>query len=73
MDVVKVLGKMEELGMIRTNRIIGNYMQIYCPIHNDGRERKPSCGVLLHDEVRNGQRYLKKNLGCDIWFSCFII
>lgn len=67
MDVIKVVEKLEEMKLIRTSRIIGNYYQIYCPIHNDGNEKNPSCGILLHDEVRNGQKYPEGFLHC---FSC---
>ena len=67
MDVVKVLEKMQQMKMIRLHRIIGNYYQVYCPIHNGGNERKPSCGILLHDEVRNGQTYPEGFAHC---FSC---
>lgn len=49
------------------NKQTGNYMQIYCPIHNDGNERKPSCGVLLKDEIRNGRKYPAGFFHC---FSC---
>ena len=67
MDVVTLLKTLEEMRLIRTHRIIGNYYQIYCPIHNDGQERKPSCGVLLHEEVRNGQKYPEGFSHC---FAC---
>ena len=67
MDVVKVLEKMQDMKMIRLHRIIGNYYQVYCPIHNNGNERKPSCGILLTDEVRNGQKYPEGFAHC---FSC---
>lgn len=56
-DVYTVLNKLESEGFIRTSKRVGNYMQIYCPFHNDGNERKPSCGVLLYEEVRAGRKY----------------
>lgn len=56
MDVVKIVDKLAEFGLVRPNKIINNYYSIYCPFHNNGQERKPSCGVLIHDEYRNGQR-----------------
>lgn len=56
-DIELVLEKLESFGFIRIHKQVGNYMQIYCPFHNDGNERKPSCGVLLHDEYRNGHHY----------------
>ena len=65
MDVSLILEKLESLGFLRTAKITGNYQQIYCPFHNDGNEKKPSCGVLLHDEYRGGQHYPEG------WFHCF--
>lgn len=65
MDVVAIIDKLAEFGFVRPGRVIGNYYQIHCPFHNNGQERKPSCGVLLHDEVRNGQHYRAG------WFHCF--
>jgi len=57
MDVIAVVDKLAEFGLIRTNKIINNYYSVYCPFHSNGQERRPSCGVLLRDEYRNGQRY----------------
>lgn len=66
-DMVQVVEKLDELGLIRANRVIGSYYQIACPSHNDGNERHPSCGILLHDEVRNGQKYQAGFCHC---FAC---
>lgn len=57
MDVEKILRKLEELQYVRLSRITGDYYTVYCPFHKDGQERKPSCGVLLREQYRNGQRY----------------
>ena len=65
MDVLQIIDVLDSNGLIRKNRIIGNYYSIYCPFHSDGNERKPSCGVLLNDEVRAGRMY---HAG---WFHCF--
>jgi len=65
MDVELIIDKLEEFGLLRKNRRVGNYMSIYCPFHNGGQERKPSCGVLLHSEYRNGQQYPEG------WTHCF--
>lgn len=65
MDVIKILDKLSSLNLIRVNRRIGNYMNIYCPFHNDGQERRPSCGVLITTETRNGQTYPEG------WYHCF--
>lgn len=65
MDVIRIVEKLNELGYIRANRIINNYYSIYCPFHNNGNERKPSFGILIKQEVRNGQRYPEG------WSHCF--
>ncbi len=65
MDMIQTVQSLESHGLLRTNRVIGNYYQIYCPIHNNGQERKASCGILLTDEVRDGQR---RSAG---WVHCF--
>lgn len=57
MDVEKILRKLEELQYVRLSKITGDYYTVYCPFHKDGQERKPSCGVLLRDQYRNGQKY----------------
>ena len=64
-DMHIVVDKLEAFGLIRTARITGNYQQIYCPFHNNGHERKPSCGILLQDEYRNGTLYPAG------WTHCF--
>ena len=67
MDVEQVLLKLEDMGLMRLSRPVGDYYQIYCPIHNDGQEKKPSCGVLLHEQYKNGNRYPQGFTHC---FSC---
>lgn len=67
LDVYSVLLKLEEFKLLKTHRKVGNYMQIYCPFHNDGNEKKPSCGVLLHEEVRGGRKYPQGFCHC---FAC---
>lgn len=57
MDVEVIIQKLVELGWLRLGRITGNYQIVYCPFHNDGKEKKPSCGILLKEEFRGGQRY----------------
>ena len=64
-DVEVVVDKLEAFGLIRTARITGNYQQIYCPFHSDGQEHKPSCGILLKEEYRNGRHYPAG------WTHCF--
>lgn len=65
MDVEIILDKLEEFGYVRQHKRAGNYMRVYCPFHNDGNERRPSCGVLLVEEFRNGVRYPEG------WWHCF--
>lgn len=65
MDVEAIIDKLAEFGYVRTNKITGNYYSIYCPFHKDGQERRASCGVLLHEEWRNGQKYPEG------WTHCF--
>ncbi len=67
MDIIAVVDKLAEFQLVRPNKIINNYYSIYCPFHNNGQERKPSCGVLLHDEYRNDVRYREGWVHC---FSC---
>lgn len=66
-DVLDVLKVLENNGLIRTSKRTGDYMQIYCPFHSDGNEKKPSCGVLLKDQMRNGKKYPAGLFHC---FSC---
>lgn len=67
MNVVKILEKLQSDNLIRLNKITNKYYQIYCPFHNDGNEHKPSCGVLLEDEIKNGVVYKAGWTHC---FSC---
>ena len=66
-DILEVLRVLESNGLIRMNKRTGDYMQIYCPIHSDGNEKKPSCGVLLKDQMKNGKKYPAGLFHC---FSC---
>lgn len=65
MNVESILHKMEESGLIRLHKKNGDFYMIYCPIHSDGNERHPSCGVLLHDQYRAGKTYPEG------WVHCF--
>lgn len=53
--VEQALVRLEQLRAIRLNKVGGDYYQMYCPFHNNGQERKPSFGVLLNDQVRDGK------------------
>lgn len=67
MDVEAILTKLETEGLIRLSRPIGDWYQVFCPIHSGGQEKKPSCGVLLHDQYRNGHLMKATHVHC---FSC---
>ena len=67
MDMIEVVEKLGSIGYLKLSRVIGDYYQIYCPFHNDGNEKKPSCGILLHDIHRNGQYYPAGFVHC---FTC---
>lgn len=67
LDAKLMVQKLEVQGLIRTKRITGNYMTIYCPFHNNGQEKKPSCGILLQEELKGGNRYPAGFFHC---FSC---
>lgn len=67
MNIEEKVEKLDEFGLIRKNKIVGHYYQIYCPLHNDGNERRPSAGILLEDETRNGKTY---NAGMFHCFTC---
>ncbi len=66
-EVIQIVEALAAAGLLRINRITNNYYSCYCPIHKDGQERKPSFGILLEDEVRNGQKYYAGFAHC---FSC---
>lgn len=65
MDIVKIVEILDQKGMIRLHRIIGNYYQIYCPFHKSGQERKASFGILIQEEIRAGKVYPQG------WAHCF--
>lgn len=67
MDTASILEKLGDMGLIRLGRPVGDYYQIYCPIHAGGQEQKPSCGVLLHEQYKNGKRTPAGFTHC---FSC---
>lgn len=56
-DIELVVDKLDEMGLLRKDRIRNDYYTIYCPIHKGGQERKPSAGILLRDQYKNGQHY----------------
>lgn len=66
-NVTEVLDKLEAINYIDQVRKTGQWMQIRCPFHGDGHERKPSCGVLLEDQYRNGDMWHAGSCHC---FAC---
>lgn len=68
MDVEEILKKMESMELIRLNRPTGDYYSVYCPFPHSGHyETRPSCGVLLHDQYKNGKKTPAGFCHC---FSC---
>ncbi len=68
-DVEDALEYMDQHGLIRLNKPIGNWYQLHCPFHNNGQEKKPSCGCSLVEEMRNGKLNEPGMFHC---FSCGI-
>ena len=66
-QVEAVVDKLDDLGYIRKGRISGDWYTIHCPFHGNGQEKKPSCGVLLVDQYKNGQEYKAGTWHC---FAC---
>lgn len=59
-DEVEILQTIREQVLVQQNREIlrkikksGNNIMVCCPFHNNGQERKPSCGILLVDKKEN--------------------
>ena len=67
MDVVSIVEKLNAMGLIRTHKKSGDWYQCYCPFHSDGNEKKPSFGILLVNQQRNGQSY---PVGFSHCFAC---
>lgn len=66
-DVENAIQYMDAHGLIRANRPMNNWYSVHCPFHNNGQERKPSCGCSLEGESRNGKTYYPGTWHC---FSC---
>jgi len=66
-QVITAIDILDEHQFIRKVRPTGQWYQIYCPIHSGGQEKKPSCGISLEDQYRNGQMYPAGMCHC---FSC---
>lgn len=66
-EVVMILEKLESMELIRLARYRLPWYSLYCPFHNDGNEKKPSAGVLLVEQTKNGSTTYPGNFHC---FTC---
>lgn len=66
-DPESVIKQVSDMGLIDAIKPVGDWYQCRCPIHNNGQEKKPSCGISLHEQYRNGRVYPALHLHC---FSC---
>ena len=57
MDVTAILETLETHKLIRLNRQMDDWYSVFCPFHNNGQERRPSCGVSMHQQIRAGSVY----------------
>lgn len=67
-DIETVLEYLDKHGLIRLGPPAtgsARWQQIHCPFHNNGQEKRPSCGVSLEEEVVAGKVY---PIG---FFNCF--
>ena len=67
LNIVDVVDKLANFGLIRTRKHSGDWYQCYCPFHNEGKEKKPSFGILLNDRQQNGVFYPRGFSHC---FAC---
>lgn len=67
MDVIAILEKLNQHDLVKLNRRMNDWYSITCPFHNNGMERRPSCGVSLVSQTRNGVTYPEGNFHC---FTC---
>ena len=56
-DVNVVIDILTSNGLLRSVKPMGDWYQCYCPFHNGGNEQKPSFGISLHEQVKNGVLY----------------
>lgn len=67
-QVTGVLHHLENSNLVRLVKPLGDWYRCYCPIHNSGQEKKPSCGVALRDIYMEGK--LRYPAGMWHCFSC---
>lgn len=56
-DIIQVVNILEVHGLLHPTKQMADWYQCKCPFHSSGNERKPSFGVSLRDQYRNGQLY----------------
>ena len=66
-QVISVVEKLDSSNLIRKGRVSGDWYTIHCPFHSNGQEKKPSCGILLQDQTKNGRTYKAGMFHC---FAC---
>ena len=69
-DIETALEYMDTHGLIRLSNSINTsskWRQLHCPFHNNGQEKKPSCGCSLEPSYENGVEYPRGQFHC---FSC---
>ena len=69
-DIEEALDYLDRHELIRLSRSTNNaskWRQLHCPFHNNGQEKKPSCGCSLEEEVKDGKVYNAGQFHC---FSC---
>ena len=59
----------EQLGISLFGRFIvtDSNIQICCPVHNNGQEKRPSCGISRVDKIINGKKIPAGTVHC---FTC---
>ena len=67
-QVTEVLQHLENANLVRLVKPLGDWYRCYCPIHNSGQEKKPSCGVALRDIYMDGK--LRYPAGMWHCFTC---
>ena len=67
-QVTEVLHHLENANLIRLVKPLGDWYRCYCPIHSNGQEKTPSCGIALRDIYLDGKlRYPAGMFHC---FTC---
>lgn len=51
-------------GLLRDINSTGSDLMCTCPFHKGGKEKKPSCGVLLRDKITDSRKYEAGTVHC---------